>query len=479
MDRKALGDLEEWRLRERRKPLILRGARQVGKTTLVRLFAKRSFGGRLAELNFERAPGLAELFEPKDPERTVKLLELHLDQEIIPGETLLFLDEIQAAPEVLAALRYFFEELPELHVIAAGSLLELVLECPAFPVPVGRIEYLYLGPMTFSEFLRAAGGGRLADFLAGLTLDAIRGGDSIPSAIHEQLLDRLKIYLLVGGMPDAVRAFLEGDSFLDAEAVKQSILATFREDFGKYGPKVDTVRLRKVFERLPALVGEKLKYVHIDREERSKDLAEALHLLTLARVAFRVPHTSANGVPLGAETDERKAKVLNLDVGLMATATGLSVVDLETADELVMVHRGALAEQFIGQHLLYSGPSWEPPRLHYWVREKKGSAAEVDYVISHGTQIVPVEVKAGKTGTLKSLHVFLREKKRHFGLRFSSAPPSLLETKTTVPRGRNVPFTLFSLPLYLVGETRRLVGEALAARGPGRESPAFNPRDLA
>ncbi|MCP3959181.1 MAG: ATP-binding protein [bacterium] len=452
MYRHALEELEQWRDRPGRKPLIIRGARQVGKTTLVRLFAEQHFA-ELVEVNFERNPELAELFDFKDPTDIPRRLELQLGQDVTPGRSLLFLDEIQAAPRVLATLRYLYEELPRLHVIAAGSLLDLALDQPAFSVPVGRIEYLHLGPMRFEELLLAAGQDRLVAFLQEYEL-----GEEIHPPLHEQLMRWLRTFLVVGGMPDAVRAFVERGAHQDSEAVKHSVLATFRDDFGKYGARVDHTRLRKVFERLPLLVGDKLKYVHIDRGERAKDLSAALHLLSLARVAYRVRHTAANGVPLGAEADERKFKVLFLDVGLMATASGLSVLDLEKAEDVMMVNRGALCEQLVGQHLLYRAPSWEEPRLFYWAREKRGSAAEVDYVISQGAEILPIEVKAGKTGTLKSLHLFLREKSRSLAVRLSSAPPSVLAATTSLADGRNVPFQLVSLPLYLVGQVRRLCG---------------------
>ena len=450
MYRHAIKDLERWRDRTRHKPLVIRGARQVGKTTLVRLFAEQFFDG-LAEINFERDPQLASLFTSNNPTTTIEHLKLQLDLDITPGRTLLFLDEIQAAPEVLASLRYFYEELPALHVVAAGSLLEFALDRPAFSVPVGRIEYLHLGPMQFDEVLLAAGKARLVDLLSDYAL-----GDEIPIAIHQQLMRWLRSFLVVGGMPDAVRAFVDSGSHQESEAVKHSILATFRDDFGKYGHRVDPTRLRKVFERLPLTVGNKLKYVHIDRDERAKDLAAALRLLSLARVAYRVRHTAANGIPLGAEADDRKFKALFLDVGLMATASGLTLLDLEQAEDVMMINRGALCEQLVGQHLLYSAPSWEEPQLFYWAREKRGSSAEIDYVISQNRQIIPVEVKAGKTGALKSLHLFLREKGTRLAIRLSSAPPSVLEATTSLSDGNNVPFRLVSLPLYMVSQVRRL-----------------------
>ena len=450
MKRSCLEDLDTWYHSERRKPLVIRGARQVGKTTLARLFAA-SLDSEVAELNFERRPELAQLFAGNNPRKTLELLELVLQRQLEPGKTLLFLDEIQAAPEVFAALRYFYEDLPEQPLLAAGSLLELALEQPAFSVPVGRIEYLHLGPMSFEEVLLAAGREDLVAYL-----EAWTPANAIPDILHRELLSQVSRYFRLGGMPESVRAFLETGSYLESEKVKHSVLATFAEDFGKYGRKVQPARLRKVLDRLPFLVGDKLKYSQIDREERSKDLAEALHLLSLARVGYKVRHTAGNGVPLGAEADDKHFKMLFLDVGLGVTATGLQSRDLEQAEDLLLVNRGALAEQFVGQHLLYSGASWETPQLFYWVREKEGSNAEVDYLISSGAEVLPIEVKAGKTGRLKSLQVFLAEKQRRFAIRLSSAPPSLSEAEVTLPSGEKHAFHLLSLPLYLICQVRRL-----------------------
>ncbi len=251
----------------------------------------------------------------------------------------------------------------------------------------------------------------------------------------------------------------------ESEAVKHSILSTLHDDFGKYAPSVNTFRMRKVFEQLPRLVGRKLIYAHIDRNERAKDLAAALRHLTLARVAYRVRHTAANGIPLGAEADERRFKVLCLDVGLMASALGLSILGLEAASDILMINQGTLCEQFVGQHLLYSEAFWREPQLFYWTREKRTSSAEIDYLISQGNQITPIEVKAGKTGTLKSLHLFVREKERTFAVRLSGAAPSLLEAETALSVGTNVPFTLASFPLYLVGRLRRLCADLGADHG--------------
>jgi hypothetical protein len=209
------------------------------------------------------------------------------------------------------------------------------------------------------------------------------------------------------------------------------------------------------------LAGRKFKYSGIDREERSRELGRALDLLCLARVAHRVRHTAANGVPLGAEVDDRSFKVLFMDVGLLCRSCGLSVLDTEEAADPMRINSGAVAEQFVGQHLLHAGEPYAEPGLHCWMREKSQSSAEVDYVIPVGGKVVPVEVKAGRTGALKSLHVFLREKGRDFGLRFNTDGPSLLEAETSLADGGNRPFRLLSLPLYMAGQTLRLCEENL------------------
>jgi len=451
MYRHALQDLHSWKSSSNRKPLIIRGARQVGKTFLIRLFAEDNFD-HLVEINFERDPEISTIFSSKDPEKILPLLELQFDVSIKPGETLLFLDEIQAAPKVLSTLRYFYEEMPDLHVIAAGSLLDFALEEPAFSMPVGRVEYMHLGPMQFEEFLIAAGKGRHADFLNNLA-----PGEEIPEPIHKQLLALLKIFLVTGGMPEAIAVYLESKSWQQCESIKQSLLLTYQDDFSKYQGRVPHQRLVRVFKKLPVLAGQKFKYVNVDRNERSADLDRALTMLCRARVAYKVLHSSCNGVPLGATINDRKFKVLFLDVGLMSTASGLSLLDYEKAEDVMMVNAGSVCEQFIGQRLLFSRQPYFEPELNYWVREKKNSSAEVDYVVSEGQAIAPIEVKAGKSGTLKSLHLFLVEKSLPLGVRFNSDIPSLMTLDALLPGGQNLNYRLLSLPLYLAGQTRRFI----------------------
>ncbi|CAK8720647.1 hypothetical protein KKHLCK_09840 [Candidatus Electrothrix laxa] len=252
------------------------------------------------EINLELNEDYIDCFTSKDPRQITALLELKASRKILPGKTLLFLDEIQAAPQILATLRYFYELMPELHVIAAGSLLEFVLQEHTFSMPVGRIEYLHLGPMTFKEFLIGIGKEQLSAFL-----EQFQTTDELPKVIHNDLIQNFKVYCAVGGMPEAVQVYQESGSMLEADAVKQSILLTYRDDFSKYGQRINRRLLQNVFQSLLLYVGQKLKYVNLDRNEKSTEVKKALHLLELARVYAPVYHTSANGIPLRAECNQK------------------------------------------------------------------------------------------------------------------------------------------------------------------------------
>lgn len=453
-------ELTGWRDRADRKPLVIRGARQVGKTHLCQTFGRANFA-HVATINFERDPLLGGLFERPDPRDTVRLLEAHTRVPIRAGQTLLFLDEVQAAPSVLARLRYFAEELPDLHVIAAGSLLDFALKEHSFSMPVGRISYLHMEPMTFEEFLLACGEEGLREYLG-----TLGPTDDVPAALHQRLLDLLRNYLLCGGMPAVVRAWVETGSLIDVQRVQQDLLATVRDDFAKYQRRVNRDRLLKVFAALPRFVGRKFVAAHVDREEKSAAIKDALRLLCLARVATQVWHTSASGVPLAAEVDEGRFKICLLDVGLYVALSGLDATTLLAGQDPVLVNSGQLAEQLIGQELRAARPPYQEPALYYWAREQRTANAEVDYVIQHHGEVIPVEVKAGTSGQLRSLHQFLREKRRHMAVRFDAAAPSLLHAEATLPDRSTVAYRLLSLPLYLCGQVRRLLTAALRENAP-------------
>jgi len=247
MHRSALDYLINWKQKARHKPLVIRGARQVGKSYLVSMFARQHFSDFI-ELNFEKDPGAVSLFSGT-PQKAIQLLELKYNKPIDIENTLVFLDEIQAAPEVFAKLRYFYEDLPQLHIIAAGSLLDFVLEDHTFSMPVGRIEYLHLGPMTFEEFLAASKKNLLYDFIQTYSVTK-----DMPDPVHLDLVSLFKTYLIIGGMPEAVLAYLETQSFHESERVKASILGTYEDDFHKYGSRVNHLRILNVFKKLQAFV---------------------------------------------------------------------------------------------------------------------------------------------------------------------------------------------------------------------------------
>ena len=449
MKRDALDYLKNWRIRSDRKPLVVRGARQVGKTFLIRQFAQEAFDD-LIEVDFENERDVAGYFTKPDMRDCIKLLEAHYGRTISPGRTLLFLDEIQAAPAVLARLRYFYEQLPDLHVVATGSLLEFVLENHDFSMPVGRMEYLHLGPMKFTEFLKAVGDIALVTIMNDYT-----PGQDFPAGIHRRLVNRLKEFLVVGGMPESISHYIETRSHLASERARQSILQTFTDDFAKYGEKVNRQHLVTVFHAIPRVIGQKLKYVNLSREIRAADLEHAIHMLALARLCSRVHHTAANGIPLDAQLNRKVFKLLSLDTGLALSALGLNAADLETLD-LMLANAGAIMEQFIGQHLMYRQDMFRQPELHYWIREQPSSSAEIDYVINVGAHVVPIEVKAGKTGTLRSLHQFMNTHESPLALRFNLDLPSLTQAEGSLPTGQPYSYPLLTLPVYMVEQANKM-----------------------
>jgi predicted AAA+ superfamily ATPase len=449
-----------WAAQGERKPLVLRGARQTGKTWLVKHFGEQ-FHGELAAVNLERDPDFESCFAPNDPRAILGLLEARLRRTITPGKTLLFLDEIQATPEILAKLRWFAEELPELHVVVAGSLLDFALADHSFSMPVGRITFGHLEPMTFAEFLVAAGENRLLTVIHGCTPDV-----GIPAALHLRLLELVRSYCLVGGMPAAVADWIAHRSFTRTAEIQRDLLQTIRDDFAKYKRGVHTARVAKVFAALPRLVGRKFQPKQIDPDEKTLPLKDAFRMLSLARVATPVRRTAANGIPLGAEVDERYQKVCLLDTGLYAAQVGIDAASVASQSDLTLVNEGQLAEQLVGQELRACRPFNQEPELFTWVREAKSSNAEVDYVIQVGTSIVPVEVKAGATGSLRSLHMMVAEKKLDLAVRVSSGPMQRSNLTTSLPVGAQRSFCLLSVPFYLVSEIPRLVADCVKVRNP-------------
>jgi len=418
--------LDKWKIDPFRKPLLLRGARQVGKT-----YAVRRLGGRFksfVEVNFERLEGAASIFE-KDliPEKIIRSLSLLLKTPIIPGETLLFLDEVQEAPRAILALRYFYEEMPNLHVIAAGSLLEFAIA--KVGVPVGRISMLYMYPLSFFEYLVATGNSLIAKEILihpiGLPMEDV---------IHEKILDFLGEYLSIGGMPEAVARWVQTLDPASALHVLQQIAATYREDFEKYGRKTQVKYLEQLFRQIPQLVSREFSYREIHGEYRKRELAPALELLERANIIHSIRHTPGFGIPIGAEADFETFKVIYLDVALCQAILGsdISIWFLKPLEGFD--NRGEIAEAFIGQELIcYASPE-SKVELNFWKRKEKNSSAEVDYLIQRGEQIIPIEVKSGHGNTLKSLNIFLdTHPQSHLAIRFSSLNYSIFNKLDSRP----------------------------------------------
>ena len=454
MKRLAEKKLKKWFKKSNRKPLIIRGARQVGKSTLVRMFAKKN-NLHLYEINLERYLKLTAVFTTHDTSKILRELEYICQKGyILKQPSLLFLDEIQAIPIAIQALRYFYEDLPELPIIAAGSLLEFSLSKYSYSMPVGRIEYLFLGPVSFEETVSAFGETDLIKLLNGYSFP-----DFFPTTAHDRLLEILRIYFLTGGMPEAVQTYIDTNDFNEVFDIQISILETYKDDFAKYAKQVDLLRLHKVFDYIPRSVGNKIKYVNIDPDEQSIKLRQALDLLTKAQVAIKAYHTDASGLPLQATINYKKFKMFFMDCGLMNNMCGLQWISSDKLKTREFINKGNIAEQFIAQHLAFLGKNNRSQNLTYWLREARSSNAEIDFVLQIGQSIVPIEVKAGKSGTLKSLLHFSYQKKIPVAIRFDLNMPTIQSIKHTIKLSKNnvdVSLVLLSLPLYMVEQISRI-----------------------
>jgi predicted AAA+ superfamily ATPase len=358
---------------------------------------------------------------------------------ISPGRTLLFLDEIQEWPQAITSLRYFLENMPELHVIGAGSLIDFALHAEEFRMPVGRVQSVYMYAMSFAEFLTAVGEERLLNHIA--TVDLQTELEEVFAARLEKLFRQ---YLLVGGMPRVVKAFEDKVLIQELQRLQSGLIRTYIDDFVKYASTAKHKYLKEVYSSAPKMAGRRYKYSHVNPGIEAKFLKEALGLLRDARCLSKICHASGAGVPLLATANERKFKIAFLDVGLMQNALG--VQDSIILDDSVMqINAGSIAEQFVAQELLACADPYSDKKLHFWAREARGSNAEVDFLIEIEGMPIPVEVKAGARGSLKSMRLFLKEYPRTLlGIRYSMHELSYFDQ-------------ILSIPLYMVNQTQRLV----------------------
>jgi predicted AAA+ superfamily ATPase len=428
-----------WKKEAHRYPLLVHGARQVGKSYSIIKFGKNEFDN-LVEVNFEQKPHYITCFDTLEPKKIIEILSVLSKSDIIPGKTLLFLDEIQECPNAIIALRYFYEQMPDLHVIGAGSLLEFVISQENFRMPVGRIQYLYMKPLSFLEFLDAVGENRTRKIIETSTWY------NLPSlAIHQHLISLVKKYSIIGGMPAVVSEYASTSNLDKCFQIQTIIIQTYRDDFGKYASKVKYKYLEKIFFAVPKMIGRKFKYSHVNNSLQSRDLKEALELLEKAGVVYRIKQTSGEGLPLEANAREKHFKTTFLDIGLMQNICGLSSEILISTDEnFIRINEGAIAEQFTAQELLAYRDFHQIPSLYYWAREARNSNAEIDYIIPCCSSALPIEVKAGKTGTLRSMHIYLEKYRLPAGVRISQ-----------LYFNKNLP--IISLPFYVIKKIPQLL----------------------
>lgn len=459
MKRFALTYLEEWLQSTDRKPLILRGARQVGKTYTVRQLAQLT-QMQLIEVNFEKQPQLDSLFASNDPQEILTNLAARFSANPNPSSTLLFLDEVQVKPEVLTKLRWFAEEMPELAVIAAGSLLDFALDNASFSMPVGRVTYMYMNPLSFYEYLLATNHQPLFSLIQNHPLEK-----DIPEAIHLQLTELFKEYMVIGGMPSAINAWNNQRDLSQVQRVHLDLLTSYRDDFSKYAGRLSTDRLDDVMTAIPRLLGKKFMYSQVNSDVKSSALKQALQLINKARVCQKVQACYANGLPLLSEISPNLQKVVFLDTGLVLSQLGLMLHDIQATTDINTINSGAISEQIVGQLLQTTEPFYVDSKLCYWARESKKSNAEIDYIIQHNNTVIPIEVKSGKTGTLKSLHVFMQQKELKTAVRINSERPHLTAINVKTNNGE-VCYQLLSIPFYMVEQIHLLLNQSLSSFTP-------------
>jgi len=411
--RKIDNELLAWSKDKTRKVLLLRGARQVGKSSAVRNLGK-SFK-HFVEINFENAtPQVKELFQPGvSPQEICMKLSLVTLTPIVPNETLLFFDEIQAHIPAISQLRYFYEQYPELHVIAAGSLLEFALEeLPSFGV--GRIRSMFMYPFSFEEFLIASE--------KKIWAQAFREAgphNPIFEEVHSQLLKLQNTFCLLGGMPSVVVEFIKSQDLLRCQNVLNDILISFRNDFAKYKKRVPAVRINEVFESVVKQSEGKFVYERAAVQSSNRQIKNALELLIMAGLVYPITHTAANGIPLGAEINPKIQRMFLFDTGLFQRILGLEIADIILSNDLKTINRGALAEIFVALEIVKASSCYSPVNLYFWQRDKSQSKAQIDFLIQKQEKIIPIEVKAGTRGAMQSLRLFMAEKNINKGIRTS------------------------------------------------------------
>jgi len=427
MKRSAYKHLVEWKNSKKRKPLILQGARQVGKTYLVNMFGNTEYDNYI-HLNFEQDLNLHSLFDNDlNPEALINNLSLYIGKKIIPENTLIFFDEIQAAPVVITSLKYFQELAPQFHIISAGSLLGVsVGKKTSFPV--GKVNFLTLYPMSFKEYLIAMEEELLVEYISN-----IKNPEPLPDAIHNKLLDLLKLYLFLGGMPEVVQDYIDNKDIASVRLIQNEILEAYKRDFSKYTSKGQAIKTSEFWNSIPrqlAKENKKFKYGDIKKNARSSMFEQTIEWLRKAGLINTVYNISIPKLPLSAYADFLKFKIYIHDVGLLAAELNISSELIVSPKNIFAEFNGAFIENFIAQELLYHGYN----KLFYWTSK---SDAEVDFILESNNDIYPVEVKSGLNRNIKSLRSYADKYKPQLILRLS--PRNLIQSDDFI-----------NIPLYAV-----------------------------
>ena len=410
MYRIAIEKLYKWKNNKRRKPLIIEGARQVGKTWLMKEFGKQAYADTVY-INFDSNSRMADLFSADlDTDRLIMGLELYAGRKINPDNTLLIFDEVQEVPRALASLKYFYENAPQYHIVCAGSLLGIALH-QGTSFPVGKVDFLKLYPLSFSEFLMATGNERFAELLKKQDYEMI-------TSFKQTYIDALKHYYFVGGMPEAVQSFAESKDFNEVRAIQKRILAAYEQDFSKHAPNEIVPKIRMLWNSIPSqLARENKKFIYglVREGGRAREYETAIMWLSDCGLVHKVSRVNAAGIPLKAYEDLKAFKLFIVDVGLLGCMTGLRQRTLLDGDDLFVEFKGALTEQYVCQQL----KTIEDLGIYYYTNDR--GSCEIDFVVDTGEQIVPIEVKAETNLRAKSLKTYRERFEPEFSVRTSMA----------------------------------------------------------
>lgn len=432
--REILQQLRSWSKSPLRKPLILQGARQVGKTYIVKELAKEDYEN-LVYLNFETNLDLATLFTGNlEPQIIINKIEIALNTEIKPRKSLIFFDEIQTCGQALTSLKYFKEKAPDYHIIAAGSLLGITLTSQT-SFPVGQVDFLFMHPMNFREFLNAKNLERLSEYLSSIKL-----GGKIENIFHQQLLDSFKEYCFVGGMPEVVKVYLQNSDLDLARETQQAILLSYQNDFSKHLDPHETLKIRKIWDSIPRQLGkENRKFIFsaVAKSARAREYETALQWLLDSGIVLRAKLVEIPEAPIEAMASTDAFKIFLLDTGLLGARMNVSKSTILKSEDLFMQYRGILAENTTAVELTANNFK----NLYYWT---SSSQAEIDFLIEHDSKVIPLEVKSGLNKKSKSLNSYIKKHQPKHAFRLS------LDSNITKEK-------IIDLPIYMAGEIGRIL----------------------